>query len=191
MRQPFHSLRAAALACALCSASLGAFGQASGDQTVAPAVAHKQKAEIAKGDPARWYRADRTNSARMRTLQKEIAAAYSEAKTGCNKGAKSSRSSCLKDARITWQRDMKNAPAQLAAAPNAETLTRIVTTMEPAQAESSMTGSSQAGQTQSGGMEPGQSRPEMVTEKAPHAAPAPGQPGKPIDDTSPKPPQQY
>ncbi len=184
MRQPFHQLRAAALACALCTASLAAFGQASGDRTVAPAVAHQQKAEIAKGDPARWYRADRSDSARLRTLHKEIAAAYGEAKTACNKGAKSHRAACLKDARIAWQRDMKNAPELVASAPAASVLTRVTTTLEPAGQESSMTGASQGGQTQSG-----QAEPQVVTEQ-PQPAPARGQTGKPIDDTSPNPPQQ-
>lgn len=184
MRQPFHKLRAAALACALCSASLAAFGQASGDRTVAPAVAHKQKAEIAKGDPARWYRADRTDAARMRTLQKEIAAAYGEAKTACRKGPKSHRAACLKDARIAWQRDMKHAPELAASAPAASVLTRVTTTVEPAGQESSMTGSSQAGQTGSP-----QAEPAVVTEQ-PRSAPVQDA-GKPIDDASPNRPQQH
>lgn len=179
MRQPFHSLRAAAVACALCSASLAAFGQ-TGDHAVSPAVAHKQKSEIAKGDPARWYKPDNTDAARMRTLKKEIAAAYTEARNACQRGPAAARASCLKQARSTWQHDLANAPAELAAAPQAESFTEHITTM----------GASQAGQTASGG---DMAQPQMVTER-----PAQGsqmqsgqpRPGAVVDDTTPPPQQQ-
>jgi hypothetical protein len=150
MRQSHPSLRATALACALCFTSLAAFAQA-GDRAVPAAVAHKQKSEIARGDPARWYKGDSTDAARMRTLKKEIAAAYTEAKTACHKQPSSRRSSCLQQARSTWQHDMANAPALLASAPQAEIVERVSTV-----------GSSQAGQTAAGA---GATQPEPVTEQ--------------------------
>jgi hypothetical protein len=179
MRQPSHPMRALALACALCSASLAAHAQASGDHAVAPAVAHKQAAEIARGDPARWYKADSTDAARMRTLKKEIAAAYTEARHACQRSPAARRASCLKEARSTWQHDLANAPAQLAAAPAAESFSETVTMM----------GSSQSGQTQSGAANESssQGQPASVVEQGQVVAPQP----QPQQQLQPEPqPQQ-
>lgn len=196
MRQPFPTLSAAALACALCSASLAASGQApdrSGDKAVAPAVAHKQAREIAKGDPARWYRADKTDAARMRTLKKEIAAAYTEAKSACYKRPAASRASCLKSARNTWQHDMSNAPALLAAAPVSESFTERVSTMGSSQggATGSGTGTtpppgqSQSGQSQSGQTQSGQTQSGTPVEDTSRPTPVQGQTGPVIDGRVP------
>jgi hypothetical protein len=87
------------------------------DSTVDKAVAVKQADEIRRGDPARWYRDDPTRQARLRTLQKEIGAAYEEAKNACRDAAATERGACLKEARASYEQEMKNAPAQLDAAP--------------------------------------------------------------------------
>ena len=121
MRQPQQSSRAVALACAvatlLAAAGTCMSAQAQDDSTVDPAVKVKQASEIRRGDPTRWYRDDPTRQARLRTLQKEIGAAYQEAKNACREGAAAGRGACLKEARATYEQDMKNAPAQLDAAP--------------------------------------------------------------------------
>jgi hypothetical protein len=125
MRQPSFTLRAV-LAAALCAGSVVAVAQDT-DRAVPPAVAHKQKAEIAKGDPARWYRGDNTDKARLRILKKEIAAAYTQAKTACRQAAPSERASCLKQARDIYQHDMASAPSLVAQAPTSEVTERVTT----------------------------------------------------------------
>jgi hypothetical protein len=123
MRQPQQPWRAIALACALASLCTCASAQARAqdDSTVDSAVKVKQATEIRRGDPARWYRDDPSRQARLRTLQKEIGAAYEEAKNACREGAAAGRGACLKEARATYEHDMKNAPAQLDAAPEGAT----------------------------------------------------------------------
>jgi hypothetical protein len=114
MRQSSPTWRAAALACALLTTSLAATGQ-NGDRNVDPVAANQQAAEIARGDPARWYRDDATHAARLRTLQKEMGAALREAQNACRQGPKAERADCLKAARATWQHDMAAAREQRAA----------------------------------------------------------------------------
>jgi len=63
------------------------------------------------GDPARWYQADSTPQAQLRTLHKEIGAALSEAKKACHQEAPADRSACLKAAQETYRQDMANAQA--------------------------------------------------------------------------------
>ena len=91
MRQSQQTWRAIALACSVASlfaaAGGGANAVAQDDSTVDPAVKVKQAGEIRRGDPSRWYRDDPTRQARLRTLQKEIGAAYQEAKNACREGA--------------------------------------------------------------------------------------------------------
>ena len=111
MRHLLHSACAAALACVLVPGM--ALAQSSGDSTVSPAVASQQAREIAKGDPARWYREDATEQERLRTLQKEIAAAYEEAKAACRMEQAAARADCLKQARTTWQQDMAQVREQM------------------------------------------------------------------------------
>ncbi|QNA88563.1 hypothetical protein G4G28_08785 [Massilia sp. Dwa41.01b] len=60
----------------------------SSDANVAPAAANKQAREIAQGDPARWYKEDATAGQRMRSRQKEIAAALDEARHACRRARK-------------------------------------------------------------------------------------------------------
>jgi hypothetical protein len=119
MRQPQQTWRASTLAALFAAATMAtaSAAQAQDDSTVGKAVAAKQASEIRRGDPARWYREDPNRQARLRTLQKEIGAAYEEAKNACREGAAAGRGACLKEARATWERDMKNAPVQLDAAP--------------------------------------------------------------------------
>jgi hypothetical protein len=111
MRHSFSTLRAATLACALFCISVGATGQ-NGDRTVDPVAASQQAAEMARGDPARWYREDATSAARLRTAQKEMGAALREAQNACRQGPQAERADCLKAARATWQHDMAAARAQ-------------------------------------------------------------------------------
>lgn len=66
--------------------------------------------------------------AALKTLQKEIGAAYDEAKRACAKGPASERNACMQKARQTWQDDMKGAPAQVQAAGGMGSVTTTRTT---------------------------------------------------------------
>lgn len=105
--------------CALSLAATAAVAQQSNDATVPPASARQQASDIARGDPARWFREDASEQERLRTLHKEIGAAYAEAKAACREAAASDRAACLKQARDTWQQDLANARQQLDATPQA------------------------------------------------------------------------
>ncbi len=135
MRQPQAIALAAAFA-ALCAASAQAQTQDQpfNDSTVDKSVAVKQASEIRKGDPARWHSEDTSRQARLRILQKEIGAAYEEAKNACRETAASGRSACLKDARASYERDMKNAPSQVDNAPKGTVETSVQTVQGPAPA---------------------------------------------------------
>jgi hypothetical protein len=131
MQQPSLSLRAV-LAAALCVTSLAAGAQTAGaraddDSSVPPAVADKQKAEIAKGDPARWTTADDSTAARLKTLKKEIGAAYAQAKIECGKLSKAERADCLNEARRIYEHDMAAAPQIAKGGAAAEVLTQEYT----------------------------------------------------------------
>jgi len=93
-------------ACALAGAALAASAQettqAGTDATVNPTVARQQAQEIARGDPARWYR----NDPEQQTLRKELGAALQEARNACRKAPAAERKSCMDEARATWQREM-------------------------------------------------------------------------------------
>jgi hypothetical protein len=130
MRQPQRSWPAIALATLLAAAGAHAQQQAqtNDDSTVGKAVAAKQANEIKRGEPARWRRDDPSRQARLRTLQKEIGAAWQEAKNACREGPAAERSACLKEARATYEQDMKNAPSQLDAAPQGSVETSVQTT---------------------------------------------------------------
>lgn len=112
-------VRAALLGCTLLAAlgSAGAQSQqpSNDDSTVPAATASQQAREIARGDPARWYRADATPAQRLRTLQKEIGAALQQAQLACRKLPGAERASCMQEARATYQQDMAEARAQVAA----------------------------------------------------------------------------
>jgi hypothetical protein len=117
MKKATAMLLAALLASAGALAQAQSQPQANDDSTVARAVKVKQAGEIRSGDPSRWHQDDATRQARLKTLQKEIGAAYAEAKNACRESAAAERPACLKEARATYEQDMKNAPAQLDAAP--------------------------------------------------------------------------
>ena len=95
----------AACACALAGAAFSASAQeaalAGTDATVNPVAARQQAQEIAKGDPARWYR----NDPEQQTLRKELGAALQEAQNACRKAPAAERTSCMSEARATWQRE--------------------------------------------------------------------------------------
>ena len=114
MKQPHHlSLHAVLGACALLAAAGTAQAQVSTDSNVPPATARKQAGEIARGDPARWFRADATAAQRLHTLQKEIDAGLQEAQGDCRKMAAGDRAACLREARATYQQEMAGARAQI------------------------------------------------------------------------------
>lgn len=75
-------------------------------ETTPPAAAAHQASELARGDPARWYVEDATEQQRLRTLRKEIAAAYEEAKIACRSAPAPERAQCLKEARATYQSEL-------------------------------------------------------------------------------------
>ncbi|HEV7814128.1 MAG TPA: hypothetical protein VGP06_03390 [Janthinobacterium sp.] len=60
-------------------------------------------------DPQRWYVNDATRQEQLRTLRKEIGAAYQQAQKECKQMAAPDRAACLKDARNTYKQDMSNA----------------------------------------------------------------------------------
>lgn len=84
----------------------------SSDENVPPATARKQAAEVAAGDPQRWYREDTTPGERLRTIQKEIAAGLQEAQGNCRRQPTAERAACLKEARAIYQREMSQARAR-------------------------------------------------------------------------------
>jgi hypothetical protein len=92
-------LLGAVLAAGLCNAYA---------QVTPPDIARQQKQEIKRGDPARWYKADRTQKAEMATLRKEINAALREALESCQQAHAGPKSECVRDARATYQDDMAN-----------------------------------------------------------------------------------
>ena len=69
-----------------------------------------------------------SRQAALKTVQKEVGAAYGEAKRACDKGAAGERSACLQRARATWQHELKNAPAQVESARDMGGVTTTTTT---------------------------------------------------------------
>lgn len=140
--------RGLALACTL--ALCGGAVHAQDDATVAKAVAHKQASEIRSGDPVRWRKDDGGSEAALKTVRKEVGAAYDEAKRACASGPAAERPACLQAARQTWQTDMKNAPAQVAAARDMGSVTTTTTrTTGSVSATSTKTESAEADGTKS------------------------------------------
>lgn len=72
-----------------------------GDANVSQVAARQQAQEIAKGDPARWYRDD----PEQQTLRKELRAALQEAQNACRQRPAAERKACVAEARATFQRD--------------------------------------------------------------------------------------
>jgi hypothetical protein len=94
---------------------------ASNDAMVTPAAASKQAREIARGDPARWYREDATAQQQWRTRQKEIGAALDEAKRACGQGPAAERSECVRAAQATYREELSAARAEAGAQPATRT----------------------------------------------------------------------
>jgi hypothetical protein len=103
MKQVSLMLRGATLAAALCAASVPALAQ-----------------------PSQWTKGDKTAQQRTAILKKEISAAYAEQQTVCKRQAAAQRSSCIKSARMTYQRDLANVPRLVANAPQSEVMERVV-----------------------------------------------------------------
>ncbi|NML61707.1 hypothetical protein HHL21_11570 [Massilia sp. RP-1-19] len=106
---PADTTSASATASASAQVDATAKPQDSSDQNIPPATARKQAAEVATGDPQRWYREDATAAARLRTIQKEIAAGLQEAQGNCRRQLTAERTACLKDARAIYQKEMAEA----------------------------------------------------------------------------------
>jgi hypothetical protein len=102
-------------ACLLTGACAMAGAQTSNDALVAPAAASKQAQEIARGDPARWYREDATAQQQWKTRQKEIGAALDEAKRACRQEPVAQRAGCLKAAQETYKEEMASARTEAGA----------------------------------------------------------------------------
>ena len=79
------------------------------------------------GNAAHAQDDDAGQQSALKTVRKEIGAAYDEAKRACAGGAAAERSACLQAARQTWQQDMKNAPSQVAAARDMGSVTTTTT----------------------------------------------------------------
>ena len=75
-------------------------------ETTPPGVAANQAAELARGDPARWTQPDANAAQRLRTLRKEAAAAYQEAKVGCREEPIGARKRCMNEARAAYEKDL-------------------------------------------------------------------------------------
>ena len=84
--------------------SAGAMAQA----TPAETAQHQQR-ELARGEPARWMKEDRTVQAQLATKKKEIGAALNEALAECKRAQASERGGCVKEARATYRNDMAHA----------------------------------------------------------------------------------
>jgi hypothetical protein len=103
----FHHIACGfAVACAALSAQA--------QDNTPPQNVQLQQQEIAKGDPARWYKEDATSAEQSRTLRKEIGAALAESTNACKKGPASERDACIREARETYKRDMDKVPQVLA-----------------------------------------------------------------------------
>jgi hypothetical protein len=98
----------------MCTSTLAQALPPSSDSNLPAAVVQRQQAEIAKGDPARWYRADKTVAERLRTLRKEISAGLQETQGGCRKLATQERKACLDEAMSIYKKEMAEAPAMAA-----------------------------------------------------------------------------
>ena len=78
-------------------------------QTTPAATAQHQQRELARGEPARWMKEDRTLQAQLATKKKEIGAALNEALADCKRAQASERSACVKEAREIYRNDMAHA----------------------------------------------------------------------------------
>jgi len=102
------------MACGLAMACAAISAQAQAQDNTPPQNVQLQQQELAKGDPARWYKEDTTSAEQTRTLRKEIGAALAESTNACKKGPASERDACIREARATYKRDMDKVPQVLA-----------------------------------------------------------------------------
>lgn len=160
MRYSSFSLRATLAACTLSAFAMPALAQTAATEGVTPAaIAKQQRAEVAKGTPKRWDRAPGSEQARLNIQKQEIAAAYAEARTACQKMSSAERSQCLKDARQAYQDDLRNAKTLVAASPTSEVEERV-SPIEGSGVSSPQMGGSGAGATGSGSGQTTQSNEE-------------------------------
>ena len=101
----------AALACATLYAQAQ---NSTGAGNTPPQNVQLQQQEIAKGDPARWYKEDGSAAEQAKTLRKEIGAALAEAKIACAKQPAAERAACLDTARATYKQDMEKVAQTVA-----------------------------------------------------------------------------
>lgn len=113
MHQPQLSILRAALGlgAVLMALSVQAQGvpKTSSDLNLPPETLRQQKAEIARGDPQRWFAEDATAAARLKTIHKEIAAGLQESLGACKGLPASARGACAKEARSIYQQEMAGA----------------------------------------------------------------------------------
>jgi len=101
IRTASTTLLALATSLACLSATAQPVQPTGGDANVSQVAARQQAQEIAKGDPARWYRDD----PEQQTLRKELRAALQEAQNACRQRPAAERKACVAEARATFQRD--------------------------------------------------------------------------------------
>lgn len=128
MKHASLMLRGAAFAAALCAASVPALAQQS-----------------------QWNKGDSSKQQRSAILKKEINAAYADQQSACKRQSAAKRTSCMKSARVAYQRDLANMPQLLANAPQSEVRERVVS-VTPAAPDStaSAPGSTAYGNTGAG-----------------------------------------
>ena len=110
-----HQIIVAALCGACLLSPLSQARQNPPEMVTDAATAARQKQEIKQHDPARWHKEDKTYSARLHTLRKEIAAAYKEEQNACRLRGAGERSSCMNEARSIYDHDMRDAREQVLA----------------------------------------------------------------------------
>jgi len=113
MHQPQFSILRISLGLGAALMALSAQAQSvpktSSDLNLPPETLRQQKAEIARGDPQRWFAEDTTAAARLKTIQKEIAAGLQESLGACKGVPVAERSACTKEARSIYQQEMAGA----------------------------------------------------------------------------------
>lgn len=113
MHQPQRSFLGAALALAVALMSLPIQAQTvpktSSDLNLPPETLRQQKAELARGDPQRWFAEDASAAARLKTIHKEIAAGLQESLGACKGLPVAERGACARDARAIHRQEMAGA----------------------------------------------------------------------------------
>ncbi|MES2322768.1 MAG: hypothetical protein V4633_10945 [Pseudomonadota bacterium] len=116
MDQPKFSIPLAALALGAALLALSAQAQTvpktSSDLNLPPETLRQQKAELAKGDPQRWFAQDTTAAARLKTIHKEIAAGLQESLGACKGLPVGERPACNREAKAIYQQEMAGAKAR-------------------------------------------------------------------------------